>query len=593
MKKLIYAFVFMANIVLSLQCQKELSIAHEQLPGNNNKKASPITATLQGNIIDENNGPAAGVSILIGSRAVLTDSKGYFRITDAPLDKNNSIVTAEKTGYFKTYRSFRATSGVNQVVIKLIKKKAAGVVYASAGGKITLPNGSEVSLPAGGIVKASGNTAYSGNVTVYAAYIDPTSSDINSIVPGSFMADDKDNNRVTLASYGMLAVELEGTTGEKLQISTGSKATLTTPIPLSLLSSAPATIPLWYVAEETGAWKEEGVATRNGNNYIGEVKHFSFWNCDINIPAVSVSLTVQTNEGNPLVFSQVRITALNSEYLGQADGWTDSLGQVSGLVPANQNLLLEILAYPCSNVIYTKNIGPLSDSSNLGTIIVPPVSTSLQTINGKLVNCSNEPVTDGYAIINHNNLVYYAATDNNGNFTISFTNCSSSTSAFDIVAVDESAQQQSSVTTLPFTGSVTSTANMAACGTSSAQYINYTLDGTDYSITRPGDSLYAYSYLIQNTPPNLTSFYGMKQNVYIGFSYLHSNASGSFPLSNLAVQGYDSIVTFIQPFNITITKYPSAPGEFYEGSFTGQFKHSTTGTALHNIDCSFKVRKDQ
>ena len=296
MKKLIYAFVFMANIVLSLQCQKELSIAHEQLPGNNNKKASPITATLQGNIIDENNGPAAGVSILIGSRAVLTDSKGYFRITDAPLDKNNSIVTAEKTGYFKTYRSFRATSGVNQVVIKLIKKKAAGVVDASAGGKITLPNGSEVSLPAGGIVKASGNTAYSGNVTVYAAYIDPTSSDINSIVPGSFMADDKDNNRVTLASYGMLAVELEGTTGEKLQISTGSKATLTTPIPLSLLSSAPATIPLWYVAEETGAWKEEGVATRNGNNYIGEVKHFSFWNCDINIPAVSVSLTVQTNE---------------------------------------------------------------------------------------------------------------------------------------------------------------------------------------------------------------------------------------------------------------------------------------------------------
>ena len=426
----------MANIVLSLQCQKELSIAHEQLPGNNNKKASPITATLQGNIIDENNGPAAGVSILIGSRAVLTDSKGYFRITDAPLDKNNSIVTAEKTGYFKTYRSFRATSGVNQVVIKLIKKKAAGVVDASAGGKITLPNGSEVSLPAGGIVKASGNTAYSGNVTVYAAYIDPTSSDINSIVPGSFMADDKDNNRVTLASYGMLAVELEGTTGEKLQISTGSKATLTTPIPLSLLSSAPATIPLWYVAEETGAWKEEGVATRNGNNYIGEVKHFSFWNCDINIPAVSVSLTVQTNEGNPLVFSQVRITALNSEYLGQADGWTDSLGQVSGLVPANQNLLLEILAYPCSNVIYTKNIGPLSDSSNLGTIIVPPVSTSLQTINGKLVNCSNEPVTDGYAIINHNNLVYYAATDNNGNFTISFTNCSSSTSAFDIVSVD-------------------------------------------------------------------------------------------------------------------------------------------------------------
>lgn len=593
MKKLIYAFLFVVNIVLGLRCQKELSIANGGLFNNSNNNASPVAATLQGNIVDENDDPAAGVSILVGSRSVVTDSKGYFRITDAPLDKNNSVVTAEKAGYFKTYRSFRATSGVNQVVIKLIKKKIAGVVDASTGGKITLSNGSEVSLPAGGIVKASGNTAYAGNVNVYAAYIDPTSSDISSIVPGSFMADDKNNRRVTLASYGMLAVELESTAGEKLQIASGSKAVLTTPIPSSLISSAPATIPLWYVAEETGAWKEEGVATRNGNKYIGEVKHFSFWNCDLNIPAVSVSLTIHTNEGDPVVFGQVRITALNSGYLGQANGWTDSLGQVSGLVPANENLLLEILAYPCGNIIYTKNIGPLSDSSNLGTIIVPPVSSSLQTIKGKLVDCSNQAVTDGYAIIRHNTQVYYAATDNNGDFSVSFTNCSSSASAFDIIAVDESTQQQSSAATLPFNGSVTSIANMAACGTSSAQYINYTLDGANYSIIKPDDSLYTYSYLAQATPPNFTSFYGVKQNAHIGFSYLHNNAPGSFPLSGFAVQGYDSIVNFIKPFNITITKYPAAPGEFYEGSFTGQFRHSTTGTTLHNIDCSFRVRKDQ
>lgn len=45
--------------------------------------------------------------------------------------------------------------------------------------------------------------------------------------------------------------------GKKLQIKSGAVATLTSPIPAETLSSAPATIALWYVDEQTGVWKEE------------------------------------------------------------------------------------------------------------------------------------------------------------------------------------------------------------------------------------------------------------------------------------------------------------------------------------------------
>jgi hypothetical protein len=45
------------------------------------------------------------------------------------------------------------------------------------------------------------------------------------------MADDKDAKRVFLTSYGMMAVELQSTAGERLQLKSGSTATLTSPIP--------------------------------------------------------------------------------------------------------------------------------------------------------------------------------------------------------------------------------------------------------------------------------------------------------------------------------------------------------------------------
>ena len=177
-----------------------------------------------------------------------------------------------------------------------------------------------------------------GPVEVYASFIDPSAADIAERVPGSFMADDKDGKRVTLSSYGMMAVELQSPAGEKLQIKTGSAATITSPIPASLQASAPATIALWFVDEQTGIWKEEGSATKTGNSYVGQVKHFSFWNCDISVPAVNVTMTVKDQGGHPLVHVLVRIKRLHQNP-SMAYGWTDSLGQVSGLVPANENLL--------------------------------------------------------------------------------------------------------------------------------------------------------------------------------------------------------------------------------------------------------------
>jgi len=548
-------------------------------------------ATLQGNIFDENGKPAIGVSIHAGGKSAITNARGYFRIVNAVLNKSAALVTAEKKGYFKSYRTFIATSGANQIMIKLVRKDLSGTVSSTSGGNVTLFNGSKISLPANGIVKASGGS-YNGTINVYASYIDPSAQDIAQRVPGSFIADNKDNKRVFLASYGMLAVELESISGEKLQIAAGSSSTLSVPIPASLQANAPASISLWYIEEQTGVWKEEGTATKTENSYVGEVKHFSFWNCDFGGPAAKLSLTLQNSDGEPLTYVNVSISSTNA---GTAHGCTDSVGQVSGLVPANEPLVLHV-SDQCYNMVYSQNIGPFANSVDLGIIRLTNAGASVVTIKGKLLSCNSTAVASGNAVIYLDNVLRYAKADNSGNFSSSFIFCGSTPSSCQVLGVDNDAQQEGATINVVVTTPLTNAGNIVACGNSSLQYINYNLDGINYSIpsvssdtSRLPDvfSFYMVYDSLRAMPRTLIS--GSHQtNVFISFSLSDNGTPGTYPLTSLDVPGMSAENP--QSLNAVITSFPNKVGEFYEGSFSGQF-NDWYYRATHSIACSFRVRR--
>ena len=587
MKRLLTAFLLVIITIIGFNCQKELSY---DIPGSNNNGNSPLIATLQGNVIDENGQPAAGVTVKVGSKTAITNAKGYFRILQAGLDRNAAHVTVEKPGYFTGHRSFKATEGVNQVFIKLIPKILSGTIDASNGGEISLSNGAKLNLPANAVV--SGSAPYSGTINIYASYIDPTATDISAIVPGSFMADDRNNNRVTLASYGMMAVELETSTGSHLQIAPGKTATLTTPIPSSILSSAPATISLWYVDEATGIWKEEGTAVCNGSNYVGEVKHFSFWNCDYGLPSVTLSATLKNSHGSPIVHAQVRITRPGANSWIQAYGFTDSLGKVSGLVPSNENLVLDVLD-PCMNSVYTQNISPLSQNTDLGVITVTNTGSSIITVEGRLLNCTGVPVSNGYAIINFNNTVRYANVNSTGHFAVTFVTCTSSPTNCDVIGVDQAGQQQGNSVMVPISSPVTNAGDITACGISASQFINYTLNGTDYSLTSAmTDSIMAFTFQQGAVPyTTIISGYHIATNNLIDFRFKsNSQVAGVYPIDRLYLHNYQRI-GLIAPFNVTVTSFPTNAGGFYEGSFSGQFRDSANLVPLHTINGTFRIRR--
>jgi hypothetical protein len=189
------------------------------------------------------------------------------------------------------------------------------------------------------------------------------------------------SNLYTLQSAGMIAVDLESDAGEALQLVTDKPATIKMPIPASLLSKAPNTIDTWSLNDK-GIWQKEGTATRSGNNYEMQATHFSFWNLDVPMNAIYLTLHVQDQNGNPVSNSMVQLSVPNNTtWWSTTHGFTDNLGNVSGFVPAAIGIEMSVFPnpYTCNSPIGTQTIGPFSANTNL-TVTVN--LTAAQSISG-------------------------------------------------------------------------------------------------------------------------------------------------------------------------------------------------------------------
>ncbi|MEO8403298.1 MAG: hypothetical protein ABI480_01835 [Chitinophagaceae bacterium] len=445
---------------------------------NDGNTSAPVTASLTGLVVDENNNPAVGVTVKAGnSYTAITDSKGHFRFNRITLDSYTSVLTAEINGYFKSYRVFSASQkGTNFIKIQLLKKTAAGTINGNTGGSVTT-TAYTITLPATGVINKNTGAVYSGNVTVFAQYINPTAANISAIVPGNMIGIDSTTKRVKLQSLGMVAVELQGSGGEVLQIATGKAATLKIEIPSSYVAKAPATIPLWYVDEQTGVWKEEGVATKTGSSYIGSVKHFSFWNCDIPfVDMVYLEMTIHDLQNHPLPYTivEIRTDSASADWAIPAYGYTDSIGHIGGLVPANFALLVNV-KNECYSIASTHHVNALTQNTDLGTLTENTSSYEV-TIGGTVKNCTGQAVTDGWIDIFLDDKSYVAPVNATGVFSLSILHCNNNLT---VIANDVTGRK--SGLPLSFTIGTDNVSNLSltACDVPFVSYVVSTIAGSD------------------------------------------------------------------------------------------------------------------
>lgn len=221
--------------------------------------------------------PLLGAQISVGGRISMTDANGQYSINFVA--DGDQVVEISNPGYLS---NFRPVTVIDQETLNvgsiILQPTETFVIDAASGGQLNTSNGvATVNFSANSIVDENGDL-YSGPVTLSASAINPLSGNFFESFPGDFQGQTTEGDVVDIISFGVIAVELFDDNGQPLQIADGQTAQLR--IAVDDPATAPATLPLWYLDETTGAWVEEGFATLIGNEYVGSVSHFSYWNFD-------------------------------------------------------------------------------------------------------------------------------------------------------------------------------------------------------------------------------------------------------------------------------------------------------------------------
>lgn len=429
--------------LLTFSCTKDDAIVDERVPAY-----YPVQSKTVGRVLDQNGTPIADASVELNGFTAATNSLGLFKFDKMELNGAGTNITVRKLGYFNAFRTFIPNiPTISSITVYMIERPVSGSFAHNTGGTISVNGGGSVTFLPNSVVTSSGAT-YTGQVVVSAYWIDPTDVNALSVMPGDLRGYSLEGDQVQLATYGMMVVELESPNGEPLNLGNGMTATLTFPVGPNLLSSAPAVIPLWSFNETTGYWEEEGTADIVGTNYVAEVSHFSWWNCDAPFPVIDFELCILTPQGDPVSGAIASITITSGNLSGRpltTQGWTNSNGKVFGKIPINETLGISILVgdsdAQCDfTEVYSGTIGPFSQPSMTSINVDSNLDARTVNLIGNFVNCDGDPITDGAVITSINDTAIPINPD--GTVSAALVSCADEV---EIIAYDFETLKQSSI----------------------------------------------------------------------------------------------------------------------------------------------------
>ena len=550
------------------------------LPGIENyvPDTEMINGSLVGFITDENEEPVADATVRFNGQTLTTDAYGYFSVENKAMNALGALVQVEKEGYFKgSRRFFPKADATSQIKIQLLPKTFDASFSSADGGTVRTTDGAAIDFAPASIKTADGS-AYTGTVHVATQWMNPALNQTLNQMPGNLQGVNTEVETVALATYGMIAVELEGDNGEALNIADGQTATLTMPVPTSMLANAPATIPLWSFHETLGLWIEESSATLQNGAYVGEVSHFSFWNCDIPFENVQLEMRLLDPNEEPLSnFLVILSSSGGGAPVSSGSGYTAPNGTVSGAVPANEVLAMEIFD-ACGGLIYTDDIGPFAVDTDLGAIIIASSFGDFTTVTGILQDCSGIPLNNAVVIASFQGVKAYHYPDNS-NFSMTFHACSSTTE-IEITSVNLANLEQSDpIAVTPFTQ--TDLGVISTCGNQLEDYISITIDGVtaiydtpSVSFTASGDQTFIEATSLDGNDFISFGFRGIVPGDYGGDNFLEAVINQGL---NWNYQGGELMATF------TVTQVDSK----LVGSFSGEIM---MGGVLLPVSCIFDIK---
>lgn len=445
-------------LTLVFTCQNDDAGFDDTLAGEFSENfGTPINAHIFGKVVDASRDGIGATQISVGNITVSTDANGFFNIESASVFSKFAYIKAHKTGYINGSRALVPSDAINQIEIMLLKDEPVATINSGEASTVELINGTQVDFD-GDFINEMGQN-YSGQVSVVLHHLSPDDENMTSMMPGMLFAENANGQARALESFGMIAVELKGSADEDLQLAEGSTAQITIPIPAGI-SNAPSTIPLWYFDELNGYWKEEGFASLVGNEYVGEVSHFSFWNVDVPFPTVELCITLVDELNNTINNQNVFLKRTGADWTSVSSGTTNADGKVCGLAPANEQLVLTIRDFGCATNHVNLPLGPFSSDQDIILTVVENVSTST-TLTGMFNNCNGTGINNGYIKIYYSGVTKIIPITN-GTLNEMFVYCSTS-DVYTIQGVDLDSNQSTDVYAGTFASPITNLTTLMSC----------------------------------------------------------------------------------------------------------------------------------
>lgn len=400
MKKVLLFLLSICAVLFFARCKKDDTIF-----GYNN--APVLTKTnLHGLITDEANQPILGATVttfvdmsLTADNTTYTDENGVFSLSNVWVTNGVVRITVEKAGYLTKVYNGQWQGEQSVFRIKMFQPQQA-YIGGSIGGNIAIGTQASVTLPANSYVNAAG-APHTEAILVKTFYANPESPDFHHQMQGSnFVGTDASGTDQLLHSYGAISVELSDLSNNPLQLAPGSTATIRMNIPPSLQNNPPTTIPLWYFDNNKGKWVEEGSAQLVGNEYVGQVSHFTWWNCDVPIdPNTHISGTVYDCNNNPMPNIPISI--------GPLLVFSDQNGNYRTAIASGIDFNVWIDYITGSDSIFVPPVSPGDDITldlhvNCGSYII-----------GTANDCVGNPVTNLFGIVSWGGEYWPTAFSNN------------------------------------------------------------------------------------------------------------------------------------------------------------------------------------
>ncbi len=578
MKK--YTLIIILPLLVFISCRKD--IAEVLVEVNEDPPIVLIESSIRGKVVNET-GLAVPFSIVsIENSSTQTDADGFFHLKNIEVKKSGGIIKAQNQAYFDgiSHSNFTA-EGSSFIEIRMIEKPNAISIDASTAAAFTSNDGLNIEIPSGSLVTSNG-TAYTGTANVFPKWLDPTDENLGGIMPGALTAKDENGDPLVLASFGMLALELEAPNGAPLDIKEGRAITVEIPIPDELLNDAPDEIPLWYFDLDEEQWVLSGACNKEGGKYVCTIKKTGYWNCDIQLPAICLSGQFFNSDSTFSAYLKVTVEDLTDNFIYW--GYTDSLGYFCGSVPQAALLRITVTDH-CDNIVYTDDIGPYSQDFDLGIIYLEEtVEEFIINLTGTVQDCAMADAAGHIAIRYPGKIRIYPFS--NGIFDIDMGLKCLEFPLLEITAYNANAAE-SSLLTEHSTFADLDLGSQVTCEPLD-DFFNLTVDGTDEYWTAP-----TQFYLKPNTTSNWMVLEGLSGagkfildlRDYTGVGQYSANVffnvENDTPLPNFQI-----LTTSSPDINLEIT---GDDGEYIEGNFTGTALD--INSMVHTVDASFRVRK--